>query len=190
MANGIDQMGSRVFMHQPELRSSTQANLLVDGLDYTNVDIRNLGSAYMNSGVSIKVVGGPLANAGTLASGKTNIFSGVAAGNAQSYTVANGGKLLVRDTWYETASPLPGFIDLTNTHGTLTIDNARIATSPINQTTPAIKISGFRGRVAFLSTHLDDRIVITGDGGQTKLFGIGCGGYQHEQHYSELLLQQ
>jgi hypothetical protein len=171
VANGLDQSGSRVFMHQAELRQSTQANILVDGLDYTNVDIRNFGSAYMNSGVGVKVVGGPLANAGTPADGKTNLFSGASSNNVQSYTVANGGTLLVRDVWYETGS-MPGFIDLSNTSGTLTVENNRIAL-PSNQTTPAINISGFTGKAAFLENHLDDRIVISSGGSQAKVLGLG-----------------
>jgi hypothetical protein len=177
VADGIDQSGARVFMHQPELRSGTQANLLVDGLDYTNVDLRNLTSDYMNSGVSVKVVGGPLAAAGDPVGGKTNIFAGDQSVHPLNCEVMNGGRLLVRDVWYETlyTSGSPAFVRLASTTGTFTIEGSRIAL-PANQPTPAIAIHGFQGKASFLTTRLDDRIVISGDGSQTKVLGLGMVG--------------
>src|SRR5262249_50750251 len=55
---GIDQPGSRVYMQQTQLRHSRVANLLVDALDFTDVDLRNVGHASSQTGASVKVVGG------------------------------------------------------------------------------------------------------------------------------------
>ena len=171
VADAVDQAGARVFLGQVELRQGSQTHLWVDGLDNATVDVRNFGSV-SGTGVSVKVVGGPLAAAGTPASGSTRIFSGATASNTLSYQVTNGGSLLVRDVWYETPNPLPAFVDLTTTTGTLTLEGCRIAL-PAHQTTPAIAITNFRGKATFLTTELEDRIVMSGSGNQTKVLGLG-----------------
>jgi hypothetical protein len=175
-ANGIvvanvDQVGARVFLGQVELRQGSQTHLWVDGLDNAIVDVRNFGSANV-TGVSVKVVGGPLAAAGTPAGGSTHIFSGASSANTLSYQVTNGGSLLVRDVWYETASNLPAFIDLAATTGTFTMEGCRIAL-PANQATPAIRVHTFRGTATFLTNDLDDRIMLTGTGNQMQVLGLG-----------------
>ena len=175
VADTIDQPGARIFLGQTELRYGARTHLWVDGLDYAKVDVRNFGSAYMNSGVSVKVVGGLQAANGVPAGGRTDIFSGASALNPMSYEVTNGGQLLVRDMWYETPSNFPAFVNLASTTGTFTLDGSRIAL-PANQSPPAIVVNGFRGKATFLTSNLDDRIVISGDGGQTNVLGLGMVG--------------
>jgi hypothetical protein len=175
VADAVDQPGARIFLGQTELRSGAQAHLLVDGLDYAKVDVRNFGSAYMNSGVSVKVVGGFKAANGAPAGGRTAIFSGASSLNPMSYEVTNGGQLLVRDMWYETSSNDPGFVNLDSTTGSFTLEGSRIAL-PADQSPPAIVVNGFRGKAAFLTSELDDRIVISGDGSRTNVLGLGMVG--------------
>src|SRR5207247_8442514 len=97
----VDQLGSRVYMGQAELRAGKQTNLFVNGLDYTNVQLEDIGYAYSPEAASIKVVGGPLSAAGQTTPGRTNIFSGASSGNRTSYDVSGGARVLVRDLWYE-----------------------------------------------------------------------------------------
>src|SRR2546428_471882 len=85
----IDQVGSRVYMDQAQLRAATQTNLFVNGLDNTYVQLEDVGYAYSPDAVSIKVVGGPLSSAGNSTAGRTNIYSGASRGNRISYEVSS-----------------------------------------------------------------------------------------------------
>src|SRR6266542_1706792 len=104
--NGIvienaDQPGSRVYMQEVFVNGTTQNGLLVDGLDYTRVDLRGLIHQEA-SGSSVKVVGGSSAASGLNLGGRTTLISGASASNVLSYEVTQGGRLAVRDVWYET----------------------------------------------------------------------------------------
>ena len=160
LVENADQPGSRVYMRQAELRAGKQTNLFVSGLDHTTVQLEDLGYAYSPDAASIKVMG----------SGKTNIFSGASSGNRISYDVSGGAKVLVRDLWYEGGAG-PGFAHV---HGAalFTIDGARIS-SPADGTPPTFHIENLIGRVAILSTDIDDRIELSGDGRQARVLALG-----------------
>ena len=64
-----------------------------------DVDLYNINHGGNKLGV--KVVGGPAAKAGKEPAGRVVIFSGSSSNNELSYAVENGGRLLVRDIWYE-----------------------------------------------------------------------------------------
>jgi Pectate lyase superfamily protein len=174
MADGLDQPGARVFMHQAELRSGTKAHLFVDRLDYTKVDMRNVTSAYMSSGVSVQVRGGPQAAAGTPVGGTTTLFSGDSSSNALNYDISDGGQLLVRDVWYETSS-FPTFARFVNTTGRFTLDGSRVALTG-SQNGLAMVMDGFRGQVTVVTSRVDDQIIMTGDGSLTKVLALGIVG--------------
>jgi hypothetical protein len=166
----VDQPGSRIYMDQIQMRGGQRTDLFVDGLDNTNVQLEDAGYAYSPNGVSIKVTGGPVSAAGTVTAGKTNIFSGASSGGRTSYDVSGGAKVLVRDLWYESGAG-PGFASI-HDRAVFTIDGARIS-SPANQTPAAFEVRGLNGRFAILSTHIDDRIVISGDGSRASVLGLG-----------------
>src|SRR5206468_9047982 len=81
-----------------------------------------------------------------------------------------GAKVLVRDMWYESGAG-PGFANVHDL-AVFTIDGARIA-SPVDQSPAAFDVNRLDGRVAIVSTHLDDRIVVSGDGSRANVLGIG-----------------
>jgi hypothetical protein len=167
---GIDQPGSRVYMQQAQLRESRVANLLVDALDYTDVDLRNVGHASSQTGISIKVIGGKLAAAGDSGGAKVNLFSGASSNNALSYELTRNGRLLVRDTWYETGSPT-GFLRLSG-EGTFTLHGSRVAL-PARRGPPAGDLSNFHGMASFLAAQFDDRIVSSGDARASRILALG-----------------
>ena len=170
---GVDQPGSRVYMQQVELTQSRAANLLVRGLDYTNVDLRNIGHVSSQTGVSIKVVGGKSAAAGSPRGGKTNLFSGASAANTLSYELSNNGRLLVRDMWYESASPT-SYLRLLG-GGTFTLHGTRVAL-PAFQNPPAAELANFHGSATFLTSLFDDRIVSSGDSSGSRILALGVVG--------------
>jgi len=168
IADGIDQPGSRVHLQQVQLGRSSVAALLVDGLDYTHVDIRNIEHQTTGPGVAIKVVGGKLAAAGNPGTGRTNVFSGASSNNQLSYELSDGGRLMVRDIWYE--GPHANFIRLTGT-GTFTLHGARLAIPAVGA--PAARLVDFHGSATFLSSQFDDRIETSGDNSNSRLMVLG-----------------
>lgn len=174
-----DQAAGRLFFSGVILRESTMNNLLVNQLDYTSVELRNTDHRDESIGVSVSVIGGALANAGTPATGATAFLSGSSSSNVQSYTVSNGGSLLVRDVWYETSNgALPGFLNLSSAKGTLTVEGQRIAL-PANSSPPALQLVGWQGKATFLSSFLDDRIVVSGSGSAAQVLVLGMLGPDH-----------
>ena len=176
----VDQPGSRVYMGQVELRSGKRTNLFVNGLDHTNVQLEDLGYAYSPDAVSIKVTGGPLSAGGSRTEGRTNIFSGASSGHRISYDVSGGARVLVRDLWYEGGAG-PGFA---NIHGraVFTIDGARVS-SPVNGTLPAFNIINLDGQAAILSSDIDDRIEIFGNGTRANVLALGVMAEQKSSDY-------
>jgi hypothetical protein len=172
MIDGIDQPGSRVYMQQAQISGGKTAGLLVDGLDYTHVDLRNIGHEGNKPGASIKVIGGKLAAAGTPGSGRTNLFSGASSNNALSYELSNGGRLMVRDIWFENGPGVrTGYLRLSGP-GTFTMHGSRVAMEALN-TPAAAELNSFHGSASFITPQFDDRIVTSGDGMNSRLFVLG-----------------
>lgn len=166
----VDQIGARVYMDQAQLRAGKETNLFVDGLDHTYVQLEDFEYAYSPDAVSVKAIGGPLLKAGKATHGKVNIYSGASSGNRLSYEVTDGAKVLVRDLWYESGAG-PGFASI-HGRGLFTVDGARVS-SPAGKNPPAFFVTDLDGRVAILSTDLDDRIVVSGDGRHAEVLGLG-----------------
>jgi hypothetical protein len=180
VVDDADQRGSRVYMDQAQLRSGRRTNLLVDGLDHTSVQLENIGYAYSPDAVSIKVTGGAALAAGGATEGHTSIFSGASSGNRVSFDVSGGGKVLIRDLWYESGAG-PGFARI-HDRAMVTIDGARVS-SGANGTPPAIDIEDLNGSVAVLSTHMDDRISVSGNGERALVLGLGVFAEQKSAGY-------
>jgi hypothetical protein len=180
LVENVDQVGARVYMDQTQLRAGKQTVLFVNGLDNTYVQLEDVGYAYSPDARSITVVGGPASGAGKDTAGRTNIYSGASAGNTISYDVSGGARVLVRDLWYEGGAG-PGFANI-HDRAVFTLDGARIS-SPANQTQPAFDITNLNGRVTILSAHIDDRIVIQGNGSNANVLAMGVFAEQKESNY-------
>lgn len=180
VVDGIDQPGARIFMEQAQLRSGRDTDLFVNGLDHATVELRDFGHAYSPTASSVKILGGPLLSAGKPAAAQTNVWSGASSGNAVSYEVTAGGRLLVRDLWYESGAG-PGFARIRGA-AVVTVDGSRIS-SPPNQTPPAFAIEDLSGHVAIVATHIDDRIAVSGDGRASKVLGLAVYDQQPQPRY-------
>jgi hypothetical protein len=172
--SNIDQPGSRVFISQALMSGATNANLFFDGLDYTTVDAENIQYSGEQGGADIRVVGGPLAAAGNPQGGALNIFSSSGGGD-YSYTsnidVSNGGTLLSRDVFFD-GGPPPY---LRVTQGTATIDNGHVWMNLTDypQSAPAVDLSNLNGKVTLLNTDIGNSTVISGDGTNAQVLGLG-----------------
>ena len=164
-----NQPGARVYMQGVQLRRASLADLRVDAVDHTYVQLEDVGQAYSPEARAIIVTGGPELRAGRPAAGRVSIFSGASSGNRVSVDVSNGGRLLVRDMWYESGAGA-GYAHI---HGraTFTADGLRVA-SPVRQAPPAFEITGLAGAATVIATHLDDRIVVSGDGRGARVLAL------------------
>ena len=162
----IDQVGSRVALRQVHFASHYTAGLVIGPLIQTVVDLRDIGLKSISpvTPVALDVVGAQ----------HVLIHSGASSTNAWTYRVREGGRLLVRDVWYETTSQ-PGWLQLQDTSGTVTVENNRVATVA-NSSPPAIVIDDFVGRTTLLTSKIDDRVVVSGVGTGMQVLVLGLQG--------------
>lgn len=166
-----DQLGARILMDQVNLHGEGDCGLLVDRLQRADVSLLNLNHADQKMG--IKIVGAGK-NVGS-SSGRTVIFCGASSNNELSYEVRDGGRLLVRDTWYETPR-FPRFMRCVGA-GEFTLHGGQVAPSSRREG-PMIEVDDFRGKLSFLNTIFatkDAQIVIRGEGRDTKALFISLG---------------
>jgi hypothetical protein len=124
VATGLDQAGGRVYMDEAQTMGY-EYGLVVDGLDQTNVELHDHG----HNGMQVR--GGLGAAGGARPAGMTRLFCGASSRDLNSqdegidlYNVTQGGRLLVRDIWYE--GQIWHFLHLTD-HGEFTYHSGNIA---------------------------------------------------------------
>jgi hypothetical protein len=172
--DGADQPGSRIFMEQSILGSS-RTNLLVDGLDYTNVELHDFYHVYdATIGMtSVVVTGGPLAAQGHWQGGATNIFAGLSTGNYFGYSVSNAAHVGVRDIWNDAAA---GQMAIANLTGASTFTYAGSALYLPGSSSLALSLNNFQGMAALVNLNTNGDIAITGNGGTAQVLGLGLVG--------------
>jgi hypothetical protein len=171
---GADQAGARISGDGLDIRGC-QLGLLVDGVEQIDVSFRNIH--HSGNKVSFRVIGGPGAGAGKPTPARTVLFGGASSGNDYAYDVANGGRLMAQDIWYEGAPPT--FLKMTG-FGTFTLSGAMIASgrpgpnaAPTDPTYAGVALVDFRGRATFLSTVFGTRVVVAGSGDGTNVLLLG-----------------
>lgn len=165
-----DQPGSRVYMQGAIVNIATQNGLIVDGLDYTRVDLRDFIHQQVN-GSSVKVIGGPSSASRVNLGGRTTLIAGASANNDLGYEATQGGRLVVKDFWYETSTDLPGYIKLTG-DSAITVEQARVYTRN-NTITPSVDIQDYKGKATFIGLDLEDTVRISGAStGSVLLLGL------------------
>jgi hypothetical protein len=169
IVEGVDQPRARLYLEGVQVRSGLESNFFVDHVRNATVQLTDFGHAYAPSGVSVKALGG-----------KLTIFSGASAGNSQSYEATDGAAVVLRDLWYEGNAP-HGFANVHN-QASFTIQASRVASPPIANV-PAIAVTNLNGRVSIVTTHIDDRIGIAGNGTLAQVLGLGTLREYQETNY-------
>jgi hypothetical protein len=157
-----DQEGARVYMLETQALRSTDVNLFVDGLDFTNVELHDFQLAYTavppaSTGVGLRVVGGSLAQRGMPQYGRTNLFAGSGGANHLSYQASHGASLLVRDAWYEGYNPST-FAQISD-NSSVTLEGSRMAV-PLSG--DSVQLNNISCTVTILSSAPDAKVKITG----------------------------
>jgi hypothetical protein len=99
-----DQLGGRVFLEQPILFYSGTNSLLVDGLNYTNVEVHDYQINYSSTAPdAVKVVGGAGANLSY-----TKLFAGLTSSNLNAFRTTQNGHLNVMQNWNDTGTSPTG----------------------------------------------------------------------------------
>jgi hypothetical protein len=191
--NGIvienaDQSNSRVYMQEVFVNISSEHGLIVDGLSSTRVDLRGFQHQDQHkdgdntrSGSGIQIVG-PTEDRG----GRTILISGAASSNNYTYEVT-GGRFVAKDVWYETSQsndvPRAAYMKLSG-NPTVTFDQAKVYTIPVNVTPPAIDIQNFGGAATFIGLDLEDRINISG-ASAGQILGLGLQGHSANYFFKD-----
>jgi hypothetical protein len=165
-----DPARGRIYGDQMDLYRSTQVGLSVERLTNASVTLANL--YHEGNLTSIRVVGASATPDYNPGAGQVSVFGGASGGNGISYDVSNGGKLLVRDMWYETSGPAtnqsPRFMLCTNS-GWFTLHGAQVALSQTQSQVPVVEVSNFVGRLTFLTTQFSfTNSTFSVDGNQTN----------------------
>jgi hypothetical protein len=171
VVDGVNQPLARVNLDGVQLRSGSESNLFLDRAGETLVQLTDFGHAYSPKGVSVKVLGS-----------RMTIFSGASSGNGLSYEASDGAQVVVRDMWYEGEAPR-GFANV-HDQATFTMQASRVSL-PADTAVPAFRIANLNGRVSILTTHIDDRIGISGNGRSANLVGLGILREYREASYFE-----
>jgi hypothetical protein len=154
LTDKCDQKRARIFGDQIDLSRSTQTGLSVEGLTNASVTLANL--YHQENQTSLRVVGASAAPDYNPAQGQVSVFGGGSANNGISYDVRTGGKLLVRDIWYETSgsdtNKSPRFMVCTNS-GWFTLHGAQVALAQTQSGVPVVQVSNFVGRISFITTQ-------------------------------------
>ena len=180
VADNLDQPEGQILLDQVLVSHCTRLGMLFDGLTQTRVEAQGCGSGG-NTGPGLTVIGG-----GDKTTAWMGFFGGAGSNNQQTHVVKNGGKLVVWDTWYETAvakkDSEPRYIHLTD-RGNLTFFNGYIATLPGNearQDLASVDLDGFVGRFTLIGARFDTRnpqirLAGTGEGMKALVLGTAFG---------------
>jgi len=150
--DNCDQPGGKVYFDQLDVSRSSKIGLLAQGL--TNASTILSDFYHQDNQVSLRAVGGSAVSDYNPGAGQVSVFGGGSAANGVTYDVSNGGKLLVRDVWYEAGgtNSSPRFMVCTNS-GWFTLNGAQTAVSQSTANIPVIEVSNFFGRITLLTTQ-------------------------------------
>ncbi len=97
VADNLDQPGGLILLDQVNANNCTRLGLLFEGLAQTRVEAVGSGGGG-TGGPGLTVIG-----SGDQTAAAVGFFGGAGSNNRQTHVVKNQGRLVVWDTWYETA---------------------------------------------------------------------------------------
>jgi hypothetical protein len=180
VAENLDQKDGQILLDQVNANNCTRQGLLFDRLMQTRVEGQGSGSGG-NEGPGLTVIGG-----GEKTAVWVGFFGGAGSNNRQTHVVKNGSRLVIWDTWYETAvskkDAEPRYIHLTD-RGNLTFFNGHIATLPgkdARRDLFTIDLDGFAGRFTLIGAQMNTmnpqvRMAGTGKGMKALVMGTAFG---------------
>jgi hypothetical protein len=148
--DNADQPRSRVYAEGLLQEFARQNNVLAEHLQNAAIDLQSHQMGHV-SGVSVKAVGvGGGGNSRIAIFGASTGADSV--GSNPLYEVANGGRILVEDAWYEGGSSR--LIYATDS-GTFTANGLHVAPTPEAPLEPIMNIAGFNGQFTCLGVDFD-----------------------------------
>jgi hypothetical protein len=174
-----DVPGSRTLVSNVTSEFST-IGLMSDGLDQAVTEVR---SSKFNWDVekSVLVVGGVSGDAGATVFGRYSSFgsqdqtTGI---DGYTYSVQNGGNLLIQDSWHDGSYSSPNHMDLTDS-GTVTLQGGVVGAPGVSP----ISISSFKGDVSIIGLELFGNITVSGDATHLRLLAFGNLGYDASNYF-------
>ncbi len=177
---GADQSGARVFGEGLYMSTNKGGDVLADTLANTQVVLQ--GFEPLRAGtVSVKSIGtgsSPVSSFVGIYGGAASDSAGVAPTNGWIYEVANGGRMLVEDAWYESGDS-PTAVNLTNSDsGVFSYWGGSLGSGIAGW---SVTLNGFNGLASFLDINYGIQagggIMVT-PGSQTQAWFLGQGANQ------------
>lgn len=133
---------ARIVLDQTQVDGAGEAGYWIEAPGSQRIILRDVG--HSGCSVGVRVEGSPAHGEPVL------LWSGASSNNTLSYDVKAGGRLLVRDIWYET-NTIPTFVHLSG-RGEFLLTTATVA-HPRKPGVPGTLVDRFQGRVAFLGVN-------------------------------------
>jgi len=157
LLDGVDQVGSTVYIDHTEAWGSTTNAVYVQDLNNTKVDFANLDYGHCN-GAAISVDGG---TSGLGSASRVGIWGGMSSialswvtASSEFYQLLDNAKLLVQDLWYE--GHAPKYVNLTSADsGYFALSGTNVAPYVAEGGVWAIDVNAFNGIATFLGNRLD-----------------------------------
>ena len=166
-----DQPSTNVMVDQAELQQFNAYSVNFDGVEHANAE---LFSTYtLGSVTGVNVVGGLYRSSGTGSLGVTNFYSGSLQSEAEStsFSVNNGGKLMIQDNWHDGGGTSPRNFVLSG-RGTVT---EQVGMVDMNSNQP-FEIDDFQGKVTLIGLSFTGGFLTQPGLGHTDLLTLGLNG--------------
>ena len=166
-----DQPSTNVMVDQAELQQFNAYSVNFDGIEHANAE---LFSTYtLGSITGVNVVGGPYRTSGAGSLGITNFYSGSLQSEAMStsFSVNNGGKLMIQDNWHDGGGTSPRNFVLSG-RGTVT---EQVGMVDMNSNQP-FEIDDFQGKVTLIGLSFTGGFLTQPGVGHTDLLTLGLNG--------------
>lgn len=178
LIDNADRSGDRVLLDQTGCSFVQDDGYDIRGLDNTKVLLAGSGSSNCHVGLMVRGRG----DSSPVGAGVVE-YCGSSSANYYNFGVADNGRLLVRNHWYDNPPDnLPYYASFTDVRGTFTLHNAWIYH---RRTTPAgITIQDFSGKLAFLGASFyssggDETLPffeVVGDNPDARILALGLNG--------------
>ena len=166
-----DQPFTNVMVDQAELQQFNAYSVNFDGVEHANAE---LFSTYtLGSITGVNVVGGPYRSSGAGSLGITNFYSGSLQSEAAStsFSVNNGGKLMIQDNWHDGGGTSPRNFVLSGS-GTVT---EQVGMVDMNSNQP-FEIDDFQGKITLIGLSFTGGFLTQPGLGHTDLLTLGLNG--------------
>ncbi len=172
-----DQPGTQAIVDQAQLQGGNAYSINFDGLEHATAELFSTYTLGTKTGMTVSA--GPFRGAKIGALGVTNFYTGSlqSVGNATSFNVSAGGRLMIQDNWHDNGSTSPQNFVLSGS-GMVT---EQVGAVFMNSDKP-FEIDNFDGKVSLIGLMFTGNIVAHPGSSQTQLLVMGMNGINSQTY--------